>query len=92
MGRSLFRGSATRSHGGMHVDARDHWEPTIAHSIGMNGNASTIMAARVRMETTKATRKRRRILGTSRKKLLRSTSFFVAPHSAKRSVSWRTGE
>jgi hypothetical protein len=42
------------------------------------------MAATVRNARTKAIRKRTRILGTSKKKLLRSTSFFVAPHSAER--------
>lgn len=41
------------------------------------------MAAKVSNEIIKATRKRTMIFGTSRKKLLRSTSFFVAPHSAK---------
>jgi hypothetical protein len=38
------------------------------------------MPATVSQQSTKATRKRLRIFGTSRKKLERSTSFFVAPH------------
>jgi len=50
----------------------------------MNGIANMIKHAVVNSDIIKATRKRTRILGTSRKKLLRSTSFFVAPHSAKR--------
>lgn len=41
---------------------------------------STTIPAAIRMHNTSATRKRRHILGTSRKKLERSTSFLVAPH------------
>jgi hypothetical protein len=52
----------------------------MAQSTGKNGKAITMIAAMVRNERVKATRKRTRIFGTSRKKFERSTSFFVAPH------------
>ena len=52
----------------------------ILHSEGTNGSMSTIIPAATVKEQMRATRNRDRILGTSRKKFDRSTSFLVAPH------------
>ena len=49
------------------------------HSIGIIGHVVAIMTPRTRNEQMRATRKRTRIFGTSRKKLDFSTSFLVAP-------------
>lgn len=49
---------------------------------------STTIPAAIRMHNTSAIRKRRHILGTSRKKLERSTSFLVAPHEILYENRW----
>ncbi len=53
--------------------------PGIVQSKGNMGRDIAIMAQMVKPQQISATRKRTRIFGTSKKKLDRSTSFFVAP-------------
>ena len=73
-----------------------HAEPSMRHSSGTMGVLRMTMAATRIQEQSHENQKRLKILGTSLKKLDRSTSFFVAPHvmlyekqCAK--IAWDTG-
>ena len=54
--------------------------PGICHPVGTRSVENTMIIANMRKPMTNASQKRRRMRGTSMKKLDRSTSFFVAPH------------
>lgn len=56
-----------------------HAEPSMRHSIGTSGVLRMTMPARTVHDISHENQKRLKILGTSLKKLDRSTSFFVAP-------------
>jgi len=54
--------------------------PGICHPEGTRSVENTMIITNMRKLMTSASQKRRRMRGTSMKKLDRSTSFFVAPH------------
>ena len=58
---------------------RDQELVSILHSRGTSGVAKTMTVMMHRVEITRESQKRLRILGTSIQKLERSTSFLVAP-------------
>jgi hypothetical protein len=55
-------------------------DPGICHSGGINGVEKIAIATSTKKHSTNASQNRFSILGTSMKKLDRSTSFLVAPH------------
>ena len=57
-----------------------HADPSIRHWIGTSGVLRMTIAATRTHEKSHGNQKRLKILGTSLKKLDRSTSFLVAPH------------